>query len=210
VVDALKVRRERQETDRLAAGVELWEDWGLVLTTRFGTPLSPRNDYRDFRRLVGAAGLRRVRLHDLRHTAASLMLAQGVSPRVVMEILGHSQISVTMNTYSHVTPASSREAVEAPRMRGLETPLSREAERHAKSVSRRRRTGCCIGLIDQARPWGVRRRRAQLRVAMSRPRGTPWRVCSVFIRVCSPELAGLPNSFCVKVTTQGTDTTLWK
>ncbi|MFL6043857.1 MAG: tyrosine-type recombinase/integrase [Propionibacteriaceae bacterium] len=61
--------------------------------------------------MVGAAGLRRVRVHDLRHTAASLMLAQGVSPRVVMEILGHSQISVTMNTYSHVTPASSREAV---------------------------------------------------------------------------------------------------
>jgi integrase len=72
--------------------------------------LSPRNDYRDFQRLVGAAGLRYVRLHDLRHTAASLMLAQGVSPRVVMEILGHSQISVTMNTYSHVTPASSRES----------------------------------------------------------------------------------------------------
>jgi len=77
----------------------------------FGTPLSPRNDYREFRRLVAAAGLRRVRLHDLRHTAASLMLAQGVNPRVVMEILGHSQIGVTMNTYSHVTPASSREAV---------------------------------------------------------------------------------------------------
>ena len=50
-------------------------------------------------------------------TAASLMLAQGVSPRVVMEILGHSQISVTMNTYTHVTPASSREAVA--RVEGL-------------------------------------------------------------------------------------------
>jgi integrase len=80
VVDALKLRHEQQETDRLAAGVEFWEDWGLVFTTGFGTPLSPRNDYRDFQRLVGAAGLRRVRLHDLRHTAASLMLAQGVSP----------------------------------------------------------------------------------------------------------------------------------
>jgi integrase len=111
VVDALKVRREQQETDRLATGVEFWEDWGLVFTTHFGTPLSPRNDYRDFQRLIGVAGLRRVRLHDLRHTAASLMLAQGVNPRVVMEILGHSQISVTMNTYSHVTPTSSREAV---------------------------------------------------------------------------------------------------
>ena len=111
VIDALKVRHEQQETDRLAAGVKFWEDWGLVFTTGFGTPLSPRNDYREFRRLVAAAGLRRVRLHDLRHTAASLMLAQGVNPRVVMEILGHSQIGVTMNTYSHVTPASSREAV---------------------------------------------------------------------------------------------------
>jgi hypothetical protein len=80
---------------------------------------------------------------------------------------------------------------------------------YAKSVSRRR-TGCCIGLIDQARPWGVRRRRAQLRVAMSRPRGTPWRVCSIFIRFRSPELASLPNSFCYKVTAQGTHTTLWK
>ncbi|MFZ1116911.1 MAG: site-specific integrase [Propionibacteriaceae bacterium] len=116
VVEALKLRREQQETDRLAAGIEFWEDWGLVFTTRFGTPLSLRNDYRDFRRLVGAAGLRRVRLHDLRHTAASLMLAQRVGPRVVMEILGHSQISVT-NTYSHVTPASSREAVA--RVEGL-------------------------------------------------------------------------------------------
>jgi excisionase family DNA binding protein len=75
VVEALKLRREQQETDRLAAGTEFWEDWGLVFTTRFGTPLSPSNDYRDFQRLI-AAGLRHVRLHDLRHTAASLMLAQ--------------------------------------------------------------------------------------------------------------------------------------
>jgi integrase len=128
VVDALKVRHEQQETDRLAAGIEFWEHWGLVFTTRFGTPLSLRNDYRDFRRLVGAAGLRRVRLHDLRHTAASLMLAQGVSPRVVMEILGHSQISVTMNTYSHVTPDSSREAVA--RVEGLLFEGRSEFERY--------------------------------------------------------------------------------
>ena len=65
-------------------------------------------------------------------------------------------------------------------------------------------------LIDQARPCGVRRLRAQLRVAMSRPRGTSRRVCSIFIRFRSPELAGLPNSLSVKVTTQGTHTTLWR
>jgi integrase len=59
----------------------------LVFTTQFGTPIHPRNDYRSFQRLVEAAGLRRVRLHDLRHTAASLLLSQGVAARVVMEIL---------------------------------------------------------------------------------------------------------------------------
>ena len=90
VVDALKLRREQQETDRLAAGIEFWEDWGLIFTTRFGTPLSPRNDYREFQRLVAAASLRHVRLHDLRHTSASLMLDQGVSPHVVMETIHRS------------------------------------------------------------------------------------------------------------------------
>lgn len=112
IVDALKRRHAQQDADRLAAG-EFWEEWGLVFTTRFGTPVSPRNDYRDFRLIVERAGVRRVRLHDLRHTSASLMLAQGVNPRVVMEILGHSQISVNPNTYSHVTTTVSRDAVES-------------------------------------------------------------------------------------------------
>ena len=56
------------------------------------------------------AGLRRQRLHDPRHAGASLLLAQGIAPRVVMESLGHSQISLTMNTYSHVIPALGRPA----------------------------------------------------------------------------------------------------
>lgn len=51
-----------------------------------------------------------IRFHDLRHTCASLLLAQGVHPRVAMDILGHSQISLTMNSYSHVVPARQREA----------------------------------------------------------------------------------------------------
>ena len=111
LVAALKLHRERQDHERESAG-EFWEDWGLLFTTHVGTPLSPRNDYRDFRRIVDAAGLRQVRLHDLRHTAASVMLALGVAPRVVMEVLGHSQISITMNTYSHVSPVLSREAAD--------------------------------------------------------------------------------------------------
>lgn len=94
VVDALKQHQLDQLAERRNAG-EFWEDWGLVFTTGFGTPLSPRNDYREFRRIVERVGLRRVRLHDLRHTAATLMLGQAVSPRAIMEMLGHSQISIT-------------------------------------------------------------------------------------------------------------------
>jgi integrase len=70
----------------------------------------PRNDYRSFRAIIRNAGLRQIRLHDLRHTAASVLLGEGVPARVVMEILGHSQISVTLNTYAHVAPDIAREA----------------------------------------------------------------------------------------------------
>lgn len=67
---------------------------------------------RRFQALVAGAGFPRQRFHDLRHACASLLLAQGVSPRVVMETLGHSQISLTLNTYSHVIPALGRAAAE--------------------------------------------------------------------------------------------------
>lgn len=94
---------------RLRAG-SLWQETGLVFTTRWGTPIEPRNATRSFQRLLARAGLRPMRFHDLRHSCATLLLVQGVSPRVVMEILGHSQINVTMNTYSHVIPALQRDA----------------------------------------------------------------------------------------------------
>ena len=74
--------------------------------------VSPRDDYRAFQAPLRAAGLRRVRLHDLRHTAATLLLSQGVPARVVMEILGHSQIGVTLNTYSHVDTTLTQVAAD--------------------------------------------------------------------------------------------------
>ncbi len=67
---------------------------------------------REFRRVLERAGLPRIRFHDLRHTAATLMLAQGVHPKVVQEALGHSQISITLDTYSHVLPTMQREAAD--------------------------------------------------------------------------------------------------
>ena len=111
VADALRRRREAQQTEREVAG-PMWQENDLVFTTAVGTPIHPRNDYRAFRRLIDRAGVRRVRLHDLRHTAASMLLAEGVAARVVMEILGHSQVSITLNTYTHVDPELNREAAE--------------------------------------------------------------------------------------------------
>jgi integrase len=111
LTSALAEHQARQAEARLILGEE-WVDSCFVFTTALGTPIHPRNDYRAFQALLRKAGLRRFRLHDLRHTAASLLLAQGVSPRVVMEILGHMQISSTMNTYSHVDTTLTKEAVE--------------------------------------------------------------------------------------------------
>jgi integrase len=62
---------------------------------------------------VQQSGVRRIRLHDLRHTCASLLLAQGVPPRVAMDVLGHSQLSITMDLYSHVMPSALRDAADA-------------------------------------------------------------------------------------------------
>jgi len=111
VVAALRTHRIRQLEERLAAG-RRWQDFGLVFATRVGTPLEPRNVHRDFKRILVKAGVPDQRFHDLRHAAASLLLAQGVSPRVVMELLGHSRIGITMDTYSHVIPSLMREAAD--------------------------------------------------------------------------------------------------
>ena len=81
-----------------------------MFASSIGTPLEPRNVTRQFKALLTVASLPNIRLHDLRHSCATLLLAQGVNPRVVMETLGHSQVSLTLNTYSHVLPALQRDA----------------------------------------------------------------------------------------------------
>ena len=86
---------------------------GLVFTTWEGGPLEYQNVRRQCLLTLGRAGIEGVRLHDLRHLCASLLLARNIHPRVVMEILGHSQISLTMNTYSHVMPGVAAGAATA-------------------------------------------------------------------------------------------------
>lgn len=110
-ISALLSHRARQDEERKRAGA-MWREHGLVYTTATGMPLDSRNVLRRFKRALVEAGLPDQRFYDLRHTCASLLLVQGVHPRVVMEILGHSQISLTMNTYSHVAPQLQNEAAQ--------------------------------------------------------------------------------------------------
>jgi integrase len=105
----LKRHRTAQLEERLKAGSR-WTESGLVFTSTIGTPLDDRNVRRAFTTILRGAELPTIRIHDLRHTCASLLLVQGVHPRVVMETLGHSQISLTLDTYSHVLPALQQDA----------------------------------------------------------------------------------------------------
>jgi len=116
VIDSLRDHEARQLAEKLWAGSK-WVDSGLVFTNRSGGPLQARRVIEEFHKALGAAGMERIRFHDLRHSCATLLLVQGVSPRVVMEILGHSEIAMTMDTYSHVVPELQREA--ANKMDGL-------------------------------------------------------------------------------------------
>jgi integrase len=107
-VAGLKALRKHQTAERLAWG-PAWTDSGLVFTRGDGRPLHPREVTRAFTRHVLAAGLPVIRLHDLRHTHATLALAAGVHPKVVQERLGHANIAITLDTYSHAVPALERE-----------------------------------------------------------------------------------------------------
>jgi len=111
ILSALRSHRSRQLEERLSLGSH-WQETGLVFTSTIGTPLDHRNVVRKFHALLEKAKLPRFRFHDLRHSCASLLIAQGVPARTVMEILGHSQISLTMNTYAHVMPAMKMEAID--------------------------------------------------------------------------------------------------
>ena len=108
--DALRRHRVRQFEERVMVGAE-WGDHGLVFTNPFGKPIDHRNATRVFQRHLARLGLPRQRFHDARHACATFLLSKGVALRVVQEILGHSQISLTANTYAHVMPALQREAV---------------------------------------------------------------------------------------------------
>jgi len=106
-VAALEVHRQLQDIDRRRAA-EAWEETGYVFTREDGRPVDPDRISHLFGLAVVASGLPRIRLHDLRHTAATLALGAGIHPKVVSERLGHSTITITLDTYSHVPPVHAR------------------------------------------------------------------------------------------------------
>jgi integrase len=111
LVDALRAHRAAQLEERITAG-PLWQDHDLVFAQPNGRPIERKSDWRAWKTLLRDAGVREVRLHDGRHTAATLLLSEGVHPRVVMEVLGHAQMRTTTDTYSHVMPALGRDAAD--------------------------------------------------------------------------------------------------
>lgn len=110
-VQALREHRKRQVEERLSLGGYA-EDHDLVFCELDGEPLHPGQVSKRFDRLLRASGVRRIRFHDLRHTHATLALQAGVHPLVVSERLGHSTVSITLDTYSHTIPSMQEEAAE--------------------------------------------------------------------------------------------------
>lgn len=111
VVEALHAHRDRQELLRTEAGA-LWVESGLIFTSVIGTPMDPDNFAKQFVRLCESAGLGHWHPHEARHSAASVMLAQGVPLEVVSEVLGHSSISITKDVYGHLAEGAKRDAAE--------------------------------------------------------------------------------------------------
>ena len=115
LVALLVEHREDQECERLAAR-QLWQDGGWVFATEVGRPINPNTDYHAWKRLLKAAGVREGRLHDARHTAATVLLVLGVPERTVMDVMGWSSTAMAAR-YQHVTDPIRREV--ASRVGGL-------------------------------------------------------------------------------------------
>lgn len=110
MVEELKVLKSNQGKARL--GSELWQDTGYVFTTSIGSPFDPRNVAERFQTACTRAGIGKWHPHELRHTAASLMLAEGVPLQVVSSILGHASIRITSDVYGHVLAPQRKQAAE--------------------------------------------------------------------------------------------------
>jgi integrase len=111
VLEILRRHKGEQAARRLRLA-EVWEDHGLIYPNEDGTPRKPDTFSKTFREFIVRSGLPKITFHGLRHTHATLLMGANVHPEIVSERLGHSNIGITLNTYSHVTPGMDREAAE--------------------------------------------------------------------------------------------------
>ena len=125
----------------------------VVFTNEFGRPVDASNLRRSFTNLLPKAGLPRIRFHDLRHTAATLLLSGGVHPKIASEMLGHASVAFTLDVYSHVTETMQREA-EGRWMRFLvnltPTALGSTLGSHTKRVTKLTRESPSIRIQNRA------------------------------------------------------------
>ena len=110
LLELLREHRKRQAADRLKAGSS-WTDHDLVFATRHGSPIERTEDWRAWKAILRQAHVRDARVHDARHTAATLLIEQGVHIRVVQEILGHTRVTTT-ERYTHVATLQMKDASE--------------------------------------------------------------------------------------------------
>ncbi|MGH2794198.1 MAG: site-specific integrase [Actinomycetota bacterium] len=111
-VEVLRQHHRRQTTRRLRAG-RAWHDFNLVVELGDGRPVDPSEFTRKFAAIATKAGAKGVRLHDMRHAFATMLLTSGVHPKIASEALGHSTVGITLDTYSHVLPNMQAEAAAA-------------------------------------------------------------------------------------------------
>jgi len=118
-VEGLGHHHAIQVEHRLKVG-DLWQHQDLIFCTDLGKPLDPMNTYRRFHKAQSKAGLPIMRQHDTRHTAATLMLAEGIHVKVVSEMVGHYDINLTQSVYQHLLPTMQRGGCR-PTRRGIQT-----------------------------------------------------------------------------------------
>jgi integrase len=111
-ISALARHRAQQETERAWAGSHWRNDWDLVFTSTAGRPMDERNVLRRFQALLAIAGLPRMRIHDLRHSAVAILIAQGLNVKAISELLGHSSVAFTLKVYGHLFEQAKQETAD--------------------------------------------------------------------------------------------------
>jgi integrase len=161
LVELLKAYRADQELLRVQLGITLEPD-DFVFIRPDGTPINPNAVTLAFKRIISRAGLKDVRIHDLRHTHATLMLLAGVHPKVVSERLGHANINITLNTYSHVLPGMQEEAAEkfdcildGRENKNLKQSVIKMLSKPEGAECRPYRSRTCDTLIKRKRPKNI-------------------------------------------------------